>query len=63
MKGLFAFEGQPAANALIKVQVYWKGDIGEEELFWTNADGTFSIPAKKRRVRIPLFAELVVTNI
>lgn len=59
---MITFEGQPAANALIKIQVYWKDDIGEEALFGTNADGTFRIPVKKRRVRIPLFAELVVTQ-
>lgn len=62
MAGLITLYGEPAANAEIKVRVYWKDEVGEEEIFRANADGTFSIPVKKRKVRIPPLAEFVVTQ-
>lgn len=62
MEGTLTFQGQPAANAKIVVHVFWKDDIGEEEVFFANDDGKFSIPAKRRKVRIPPLAEFVVTQ-
>lgn len=62
MSGVITFEGNPAANAEIRVRVYWKDDIGEEEVFRTNPEGFFSIPEKKQKVRIPPLAEFVITQ-
>lgn len=62
ISGSITLRGKPAANAEIKVRVYWKDEVGEEEVFHANTDGAFSIPEKTRKVRIPPLAEFVITQ-
>lgn len=62
MEGTLTLNGKPAADAAITVHVFWKDDVGEEETFYTDKEGNFSIPAKERRVRIPPLAEFVITQ-
>lgn len=62
MEGKMTFEGKPAANAKIVRTIIWKGDEGETEVFYTAEDGTFKLPIKRAKVRIPLLAEFVLTQ-
>lgn len=62
MSGFITFAGEPASNAEIKVHIYWKDDIGEEQLFYADKNGAFIIPEKRQRVRIPALSEFVITQ-
>src|SRR5690606_25316302 len=62
MEGKMTFEGKPAVNAKIVRTVIWKGDDGETDIFYTAEDGTFKLPIKRAKVRIPLLAEFVLTQ-
>lgn len=62
MEGKITYKGAPAANAKIIVHLFWKNDVGEKETFYTNANGEFSIPIKKTKVRIPPLAEFVTSQ-
>lgn len=62
MEGRITFEGKPAANAKIVRTIIWKGDDGETDIFYTAEDGTFKLPIKRAKVRIPLLAEFVLTQ-
>jgi hypothetical protein len=62
MEGKMTFEGKPAANAKIVRTIIWKGDEGETDVFYTAEDGTFKLPIKRAKVRIPLLAEFVLTQ-
>src|SRR5690554_3250073 len=62
MEGKMTFEGKPAVNAKIVRTIIWKGDDGETEVFYTADDGTFKLPIKKTKVRMPLLAEFVLTQ-
>jgi len=62
MEGRMTFEGQPAANAKIVRTIIWKGDAGETDVFYTAEDGTFKLPIKRAKVRLPLLAEFVLTQ-
>lgn len=56
------YEGKPAANAKITRLIIWKGDEGETDTFYTDENGEFRLPVKKTKVRIPVFAEFVLTQ-
>ena len=62
MEGIMTFEGQPAVNAKIVRTIVWKGDEGETDIFYTAEDGTFKLPIKRAKVRIPLLIEFVLTQ-
>jgi len=60
MEGKLTFEGKPAANAKIVRTIIWKGDEGETDTFYTSEDGSFALPLKRTKVRIPPLAEFRV---
>lgn len=62
MEGKMTFEGKPAVNAKTVRAIIWKGDDGETDIFYTAEDGTFKLPIKRTKVRIPLLAEFVLTQ-
>ena len=62
MEGKITFEGKPAANAKIVRTIIWKGDAGETDTFYTSEDGSFTLPLKRTKVRIPPLAEFVLTQ-
>ncbi len=62
MEGVITYEGKPAANAKITRLIIWKGDEGETDTFYTSDNGEFKLPVKKAKVRIPAFAEFVLTQ-
>src|SRR5690554_3011894 len=62
MEGKMTFEGKPAANAKIVRTIIWKGDEGETDVFYTAEDGTFKLPIKSAKVRLPILAEFVLTQ-
>lgn len=62
MEGIMTYEGKPAANAKITRLIIWKGDEGETDTFYTSESGEFELPVKKVKVRIPVFAEFVLTQ-
>ncbi len=62
MEGKVTYKGEPAANAKISRLIIWKGDEGETDTFYTSENGEFQLPAKKTRVRIPMFGEFVLTQ-
>jgi hypothetical protein len=60
--GKITFNGAPAANAEIILSLKWKDDTGEKEIFFADAQGRFSLPLKKTKVRIPPLAEFVISQ-
>ena len=62
MEGKMTFEGKPAANAKIVRTIIWKSDEGETDVFYTAEDGTFTLPIKRAKVRLPLLIEFVLTQ-
>ncbi len=62
MEGIVTYKGEPAANAKITRLLIWKGDEGETDTFYTSDNGEFMLPEKKAKVRIPAFAEFVLTQ-
>lgn len=62
MEGVMTYEGIPVANAKITRLIIWKGDEGETDTFYTSDNGEFKLPIKKAKVRIPAFAEFVLTQ-
>lgn len=62
MEGKITFEGKPAANAKIVRTIIWKGDAGETDTFYTSEDGSFTLPLKRTKVRIPPLAEFRIAQ-
>jgi hypothetical protein len=62
MEGKITYKGKPAAHAKITRTIIWKGDAGETDVFYTSETGEFKLPIKKTKVRIPAFAEFVLTQ-
>lgn len=62
LEGRITFGGEPAHNAEIVRVIKWKDDTGETETYSTDQNGYFALPLKKRKVRAPPFAELVIVQ-
>lgn len=62
MQGRLTYKGTPAANAKMIRHIIWKDETGEKEIFYANANGEFSLPSKRTKVRIPLLAEFNITQ-
>ena len=46
LSGQITYKGKPASGAVLKLWIAWKDQEGETEIFNTDEDGNFSIPAK-----------------
>lgn len=46
LEGKITFEGKPASGATLKLWTSWKDQVGETDLYTTDINGFFAIPAK-----------------
>jgi len=62
MEGVITFEGKPVSNAKIERNIKWQDDVGETDTYYTDKNGSFSLPIKQTTVRLNKITQFVMSQ-
>ena len=62
MEGVITVEGKPVSNAKIERNIKWQDDVGETDTYYTDKNGSFSLPIKQTTVRLNKITQFVMSQ-